>query len=126
MTKHTIFVCTACASVWKGNQRVGESGGEKLHQQLSQLSETWELKAEFSIEPVTCMSACKRSCVVAFSASQKPTYLFGNLSSPDAAHSILECASKYYLKPDGKLPRKERPELLKQRIIACVPPQLNR
>ncbi len=120
--KHTLFVCTTCASTWSDGKRVGESGGEKLFKQLSSLHQNWELAKEFSIEPIACMSSCDRPCTVSLTAPGKYTYLFGDLSPETAATAVLQCASQYYAKPDGIVPRKERPELLKKVLLARIPP----
>lgn len=119
---HTLFVCKTCASVWQDGKRVGESGGQKLLQQLQHLAQDWNLKDDFPIQEVECMSACSHSCVVAFAGSGKLTYMFGNLPVDDSASAILECASHYYAKPDGLLPWSERPEPLKKGILAKIPP----
>jgi predicted metal-binding protein len=121
VTSHTLFVCKTCASVWQDGKRVGESGGEQLLHQLQELAQSWELKDEFPIQAVECMSACNRSCVVAFAGEGKLTYLFGDLTVDDSASAVLECASKYYAKSDGLLPWSERPEPLKKGILARIP-----
>jgi predicted metal-binding protein len=118
---HTLFVCTSCASVWQDGKRIGESGGQKLLNQLQHLVQDWELRDHFSIQAVECMSACNRSCVVAFAAEGKVTYLFGDLASDASISAVLECASKYYAKQDGLLPWSERPEPLKKGILARIP-----
>ncbi|MCP6758202.1 MAG: DUF1636 family protein [Fischerella sp. CENA71] len=118
---HTLFVCKTCASVWQDGKRVGESGGQKLLKQLQKLAQDWYLKEDFPIQEVECMSACSHSCVVAFAGSGKLTYMFGDLPVDDSAAAILECASKYYDKPDGLLPWSERPEPLKKGILARIP-----
>lgn len=125
-TQHTIYVCQTCASVWQNGKRVGTSGGQKLLDQLTELYQNWSGAPEFTIESVECMSACDRSCVVAFSAPGKLTYLFGDLNSdvdalPATSAAVLECASLYLTKPDGLMPWSERPPLLKQRILARIP-----
>jgi predicted metal-binding protein len=119
---HTLFVCKTCASVWQDGKRVGESGGEKLLQQLQQLTANWELRDEFPIQAVECMSACDRSCVVVFAGKGKLTYMFGDLTIDNHASAVLECASKYYHNSDGLLPWSERPEPLKKGILARIPP----
>ncbi|AFY47719.1 putative metal-binding protein [Nostoc sp. PCC 7524] len=121
VTSHTLFVCKTCASVWQDGKRVGESGGEQLLHQLQELAQSWELKDEFPIQAVECMSACNRSCVVAFAGEGKLTYLFGDLTVDECASAVLECASKYYAKSDGLLPWSERPEPLKKGILARIP-----
>ena len=98
--KHNLFVCTTCGSKWQDGKRVGESKGEQLLQQLQQLAQDSELHNQFCIEGVECMSACSHSCVIAFAAEGKSTYLFGDLPVDSSASAVLECASKYYTK-DG-------------------------
>ncbi|GAA6615387.1 DUF1636 family protein [Scytonema sp. NUACC26] len=120
--QHTLFVCTTCASVWQNGKQVGESGGQQLLQQLQELAFNWELRNKFSVQGVECMSACNHSCVIAFAAQEKLTYLFGDLPINDSAEAILKCASQYYAKPDGLLPWSERPERLKKGILAKIPP----
>ncbi|WP_353930814.1 DUF1636 family protein [Okeanomitos corallinicola TIOX110] len=118
---HTLFVCKTCASVWQDGKRVGESGGQKLLREIQETAESWELKDDFPIQEVECMSACSRSCVVAFASAGKLTYLFGDLPTENCAEAILECASKYYSRTDGVLPWSERPEPLKNGILARIP-----
>ena len=119
---HILFVCKTCATVWKDGKPQGISGGQKLLENLSELHQNWQLKDNFPIQEVNCMSACSHSCTVSFAAPGKYTYLFGDLPSQDSASAILECATQYYGKPDGSLPWSERPELLKKGIIAKIPP----
>jgi predicted metal-binding protein len=124
---HKLFVCTTCASTWKDGKRVGVSGGELLLEELSTQSQTWSLHSKFLIQPVECMSACNRPCVVAFASEGKYTYLFGDLpvdleALPKTASAILLCASKYDSQSDGNLPWAERPTPLKKGIVARIPP----
>ncbi len=119
---HTLFVCKTCASVWQDGKRLPGSGGEQLLQELQHLAQDWDLRDEFLIQEVECMSACNRSCVVAFAAKGKITYLFGDLAVDDSASAVLECASQYYVKPNGLLPWSERPQPLKNGILAKIPP----
>ena len=124
MKAHTMFVCTTCASKWQNGKRVGESGGEKLLKRLQPDYLNWQLNTEFVIQPVECMSACNRSCVISFACPGKTTYLFGNLSpnlNPAEIKGVFDCASKYYNHPEGSLPWAERCEPLKKGIVARIP-----
>jgi predicted metal-binding protein len=121
VTTHSLFVCKTCASVWQDGKRVGESGGQKLLREIQEKAQNWELQDEFPIKEVECMSACSRSCVVAFAGQGKLTYLFGDLPVEGCAEAVLECAGKYYARPDGVLPWSERPEPLKNGILARIP-----
>ncbi len=124
--QHTLFVCTSCASVWKDGKTIGKSGGQQLLEQILQLYGDWNLKNEWQIQPVECMSACSHSCAISFVAFGKYTYLFGDLpyseESLSAIAEVLECADKYYTKPDGLLPWSERPAALKKGVVARIPP----
>jgi predicted metal-binding protein len=122
MTQHILFVCKTCATVWQDGKPQGKSGGQELLENLAQASQTWELKADFLIQAVECMSACSHSCTVSFAAPGKYTYLFGDLPAQNTASAILQCAAQYYAKPDGLLPWSERPEPLKKGVIARIPP----
>lgn len=119
--KHNLFVCTTCGSKWQDGKRVGESQGEQLLKQLQELAQDSELHNQFCIQGVECMSACSHSCVIAFVAEGKSTYLFGDLPVDNSTFAILKCASLYYAKADGLLPWSERPEPLKKGILAKIP-----
>jgi predicted metal-binding protein len=127
--EHKILVCSTCASTWQDGKRVGISGGEKLLEELTQQNQERASKAQWEIAPVQCMSACSQSCVVALTAPDKFTYVFGNLGH-DAdglsatANAVLECASLYTQKADGAMPWAERPQALKKGIIARIPSNL--
>jgi len=127
---HVLFVCTTCASVWQDGKRVGESGGDRLLKNLQAEHQNWSLQAEFAIQPVACMSACDRACVISFAAAGKHTYLFGDLLKDQVSdlasellpQAIFECAEKYHKHPEGLLPWADRPALLKKGILAKIPP----
>ncbi len=126
MSEHILFVCTTCASKYQDGKKVGESGGERLMQQMQISAQAWELASEFSIEPVQCLSTCSQACAIAFMGSNKLTYLFGNLPVDETqieitATTVLECAGQYYENPQGLLSYKERPELLKNKVMARIP-----
>ncbi len=124
--QHVIFVCTSCAGNHQKKQHC-QSGGERLLEQLQTLHQNWSLQAEFSIQSVQCMGVCDRDCAIALVSPSKRTYLFGNLPVDDerleaTATAVVDCASQYQAKSDGSLSYSERPELLKTRVIARIPP----
>jgi predicted metal-binding protein len=127
-TQHRIFVCTTCASKWENGKRVGESGGEMLFNRLQDYNVTCNptenKDVELLIEPVECMSACSRYCVISFAYPGKYTYLFGDVPSqvtPEELAAIFDCAKKYQVHSQGLLPWSERPEPLKKGILAKIP-----
>jgi predicted metal-binding protein len=114
-TQHILFVCKACATVRIEGKPQGKSGGE-------QLLEQWELRDDFQIQEVDCMSACSRSCAVSFAAPGKYTYLFGDLTASESAAAVLDCAKLYFANAQGYLAWVDRPKPLKNGILARIPP----
>ncbi len=115
-TSHCLLVCTTCGSTWVNGQRQGQSQGEKLWDHLQKQKE--QLDPAIQMYPVECMSACSHACVIALSAPQKTTYVFGDLSLEDD-ESIFATAALYASKTDGILPWAERP--LKRGVVARIP-----
>lgn len=120
--KHTLFVCQTCAFSKEARERNEQAGGQILLEEITKLSQNWELRETISIQAVECMSACNRCCVVSLAAPGKYTYLFGDLPVTESAEAVLQCASQYWLSKDGYLPWSERPQPLKNGILARIPP----
>src|SRR5919199_4460606 len=95
-TQHVLMVCKTCATVYIEGKPQGKSGGQQLLEQLQELHSDWELRDDFQLQEVECMSACSRSCAVSFVAPGKYTYLFGDLPAQDSAAAVLECAKLYF------------------------------
>lgn len=122
MTKHALYVCKSCSFSLIQRDYLGERGGKYLFNQLAELYQSWSLKADFAIEELVCLSACKRPCAIALTAVNKTSLMFGDLSPLDSADAILQLCEQYYASTDGIIPRKERPEILQQGILARIPP----
>jgi predicted metal-binding protein len=119
----TLFVCTACGG--KPTIEGSKRQGERLLEQLQTLHPDTAGEVDFAIAPVKCMGVCDRPCAIAFVRAGKFTYLFGDL--PDSvdlsatATTVLECFGQYCDHPAGLLPYADRPELLRDTIIAKIP-----
>ena len=122
MIKHVMFVCKSCGFSSTRQVHLEKRGGEHLLQQLIDLQEQWHLQSEYRVEAVPCLSACNRRCVVALSAPNKTTLMFGDLLPLESAEQILQLAEQYHASSDGMVPRQERPEMLKKGILARIPP----
>jgi predicted metal-binding protein len=121
-TQHVLFVCKACATNYIEGKPQGQSGGQQLLEQLQELHSDWELRDEFQLQEVGCMSACSRSCAVSFVAAGKYTYVFGDLPAQESAAAVLACAKLYFANPEGYLAWADRPKPLKNGILARIPP----
>ena len=77
------------------------------------------------IRGVECMTGCNRACTVTFQAAGKYLYYFGDLA-PDAetAAHLLACAQLHAQTADGTLLRNDRPQRLRNGILARIPPLL--
>ncbi|NJK52721.1 MAG: DUF1636 domain-containing protein [Leptolyngbyaceae cyanobacterium SU_3_3] len=69
------------------------------------------------VQPVGCLWDCDRACVVAFSATDKPTYVFSEIAS-DYAEALLEFAECYAQSKTGNIPHQQFPEPLREVAIA--------
>jgi predicted metal-binding protein len=124
--QHILFVCTSCGGTAQTRTDGIASEGEKLLHQLQHLHQDWDLREDFTIQSVTCMGVCDRSCAIAFVSPGKHTYLFSNLPVAkeyldSTAIAVLDCAVLYHSKSDGMMAYRDRPELLRSRVLARIP-----
>ena len=115
----TIYVCTTCKLP---DDTASERAGQRLYNHLAQALDSDQ--HDVIIEPVECLSVCKRPCTIAFSAPNKWTYVYGDFSADEAADMLLGCAALYGATADGLIPWKERPDALKKGVIARLPASL--
>ncbi|NJO78537.1 MAG: DUF1636 domain-containing protein [Cyanobacteria bacterium RM1_2_2] len=127
--QHILYVCITCGEQKKKTKsdEANKRDGERLIEQLQTLHQNWELRENFALQPIKCMGVCERDCAIAFIAAGKRTYLFGNLPTDDScleetASAVLNCAQQYHAQSDGVLSYFDRPELLKTRVLARIPP----
>lgn len=119
MKKNFLYVCIRCN---KNSNTEVRNSGEILLENLEHLSQKkGHLVSDLFIKPVSCMNACKRSCSVGFSAKGKVSYLFGDLNPYQHEKEVLECLSLYVSKLDGIVKKNERPESLKNNVLARIP-----
>ncbi len=112
----TLYVCTTCRDAAHAPDR--PSAGARLYASLLAAPADPAVR----VVPVECLSVCKRVCAVGFAAPGKWTYVFGDMSSDDAAAVILEGARLYAAAPDGIIAWRDRPAVLKKGAVARVPP----
>lgn len=114
-----VHVCLTCRAAGDPDA-LAERPGARLFARLRMLAA--ERRAPVAVVPVECLSVCKRPCTVSFSAPEKWTYVYGDLSPEASAETILQGAALYAAAPDGIIPWKERPEALKKGVVARIPP----
>ncbi|MEL6263653.1 MAG: DUF1636 domain-containing protein [Cyanobacteria bacterium J06626_6] len=124
LSQHTLFVCTSCAFAAGQREYLGQRGGYQLWQSLLKCQQQGQLPHTFRVQPVECLSACNRFCVLAFASPTKTTLMFGDLPALDSATAIVRLAAQYAASSDGLIPRKDRPARLQKGILARIPPAL--
>ncbi len=67
------------------------------------------------------MAGCARPCTVAFQASGKATYLFGDIDPADDVGPLVTFAQLYETSADGWTRSGERPPALAGKTLARVP-----
>lgn len=72
------------------------------------------------IEPIDCMSGCTRAQTVAFRASGKVAYLFGDITSADLP-TLETFSTLYSASSDGIFPDARVLGDLRQKAIARIP-----
>jgi predicted metal-binding protein len=107
----TLLVCVTCKSE-------GRVLGADLCAAL-----TGPLAAEgVVVQPVECLSVCKRPCTVALASPGKWTYVVGDLHRETHFEDILTAARRYAASTDGIVPWRERPLPFRKGVISRTPP----
>lgn len=115
MLEIVLYVCTTCRR--EGDDPEGLRAGARLHSELrARAGET------VRVEPVECLSVCKRPCTVAVAAPDRWTYVYGDLDPAESAAIILDGIAAYAGTPDGIVPWKQRPSAFRSGVIARIPP----
>lgn len=111
-----LYVCTTCRR--EGYDPAEPRDGALLLAEI----ETIGAPEGVVVQGVECLSACANGCAVALSAEGKWTYVYGRLSTENAA-DILAGAARYAASTDGLVPWRDRPEIFRKQSIARIPPQ---
>lgn len=109
-----LYVCTTCKR--EGDDPEAPRAGARLYAELAERAEG------LRVEPVECLSVCKRPCTVAVASPGRWTYVYGDLDAAEAAEIILGGVRSYAETPDGIVPWRERPKAFRSGVIARIPP----
>lgn len=117
----TFHVCVTCRAA--GADPDAERPGALLHRRLEQaLADDPPLAARVAIEPVECLSVCKRPCTVAATSPGRWTYVWGDLDPDAGLPEILDGIARYADTADGIVPWRERPQAFRKGVVARIPP----
>ena len=124
MATTEIIICTTCRPA--GMSRDLPAAGLGLLESVQSLLDADAFSpvpgAKLQLRGIACMSGCSRACTVALQAAGKPTYYFGDLvADAETAAQVLQCARLHHDSKDGTLLRNDRPERLRNGILAKLP-----
>lgn len=121
MSKHILFICKSCNSTHSEAIDYEKSAGASLLNQVTTLQQTQACSNDLEIQAVGCLWTCDHPCAVAFSASDKATYLFTKVPA-SAASALLEFGKLYQHSKAGDIPWKQFPQVLQSTSVAKIPP----
>lgn len=118
---HRITVCTSCSH--KGS--ACRPGLELIARLRTALSDAGGIVGrDFEVSGVGCMAGCDRPCTVAYQATAKATYLFGDIAPDEDVDDLIAFARQYRDLEDGWCSSTTRPGKLRRATIARVPAAL--
>ena len=113
-----LYVCVACRA--EGSDPDAERPGARLYRELAQAVAA--RGDDLHVEPVECLSVCKRPCTIAVSGPGRWTYIYGDLNAETSVDTILDGLRRYAATADGLVPWRERPEAFRKGVVARIPP----
>ena len=115
----TIYVCTTCKR--QGMQDSEPDSEPRPGALLAAAVEQAAANTEIQVRRLRCLANCTRGPSAAMRCNGSWTYVFGGLSA-DCGSALVEGARLLATAPDGILPWRGRPDVLKRGLIARVPP----
>ena len=117
MPETVLYVCTTCRR--EGDDPDGPRAGSRL---LDALRARAGADPHLRIEPVECLSVCKRPCTVAVASAERWTYVYGDMDPAFSAETILAGVAAYATTSDGIVPWRDRPAEFRKGVVARIPP----
>ncbi|MEA1834145.1 DUF1636 domain-containing protein [Methylobacterium durans] len=114
-----LYVCTTCRAEGDGD---GPRAGARLLASIERVLAETPVPG-LRVEPVECLSVCKRPCTVAVAGADRWTYVYGDLHPEASAPTIIEGIRLYAGTADGLVPWRARPEAFRKGVIARIPPR---
>jgi predicted metal-binding protein len=117
----TLDICNRCRPQgWEG--ALEDRPGRKLAQAVDAELARRGL-GDVARRDIYCQSQCKRACTVAFAGgAERFTFLFGDLDPAKHVDAVIDGFLAYRDRPDGFVPRAERPAPLREGILARIAP----
>ena len=115
-----IYICGVCRA--KGaNADDPARPGHDLAVDIADKLKNQGLNHRFSLKIMQCMSVCKRPATIAIVSPGKFTFTIGDLDPATAAEDVIKFAKLYAESGDGIPAWSDRPEAIRNGVIARTP-----
>lgn len=117
---HQVLVCKAC-------KHKGEAckPGFALLKKLRAAIDAAGLGAEFEVSGTACLAGCVaeygKPCIVGYRATEKATWLFGDIDPDQPLDDLVDFARTYAALDDGWMMGRDLPEGLCDTTLARIP-----
>lgn len=116
---HQILVCKAC----QNRGRTCEPGFELLKRLRAAIAAAG-LSDDFEVSGTACLAGCDHPCTVAWRATNKATWFFGDIDPAQPIDDLVEFARLYAALDDGWCAGKDCPPRLCANTLARIPAAL--
>ncbi|RWR14419.1 DUF1636 domain-containing protein [Paenirhodobacter populi] len=107
-----LVVCTTCRA--PGADPAAPRDGARLSAALAERG--------IAHRAQECLSACARGCAVVLRGPGRWTYVQGGLDPDRDLDDLIAMIRAYDAAPDGVVPWRARPEVIRKNTIARIPP----
>lgn len=116
--KHIITICTSC----RHQGQDCRPGHELIRRLRAALDVAVGVTGDaFQIEGFACLAACDRPCTVAYRATAKTVWLFGDVDPDEDIDDLVAFAAQYAASDEGWFRAAGRPGKLRRTALARVP-----
>ena len=115
----TVFVCATCKRPLPGGPEAYDTPGRAF---AANLAARFASDQALTVEPVECLSVCKRPLTVALAGGGRFGYVIGDLDPALHLEDVVIGARAYAATSDGLVPWRARPLTFRKGVIARIPP----
>jgi predicted metal-binding protein len=83
------------------------------------------LQDKVRLTPLRCMAGCSQPCNAAIAAPGKLTFILSQVSPTAGAAAVADFCQQYSDSPDGRVPYRDRPEIVRESTAFVLPPLPN-
>ena len=117
MPQTILRICVTCRRNAEAELAEADRDGARLYRALAA-----EADDSLRVEEVRCLSGCKRACTAVIAAPDKWAYVLCEIDPDTQGLDLLDYARRHGETPDGQVPWCERPDSLRRKTLARIPP----